>query len=352
MKHLCAFVPLRLCVSLLLLTALTGCERTPALYQDQFLAFGTVVSISTWGASETQNREASRLIQEDFAAMHNTWHAWKSGGLLGEINQNIADGKPTFTSTEAIELLQKSATLSRQSNHLFNPAIGKLIALWGFHGEAWKGPPPPQAEIDRLLKSAPTLDDLQFESNSLSSRNPDVKIDLGGIAKGYAVDRAIQQLKRLGIENAIVNTGGDLRAIGERGERNWNIGIRSPDNQQPIASLQPEGDESIFTSGDYERMFLYENRRYHHIINPATGWPAPGARSVTVIHSDAMTADAAATALLIAPTDQRATIAQQMGIKNLLIIDEQGTLHLSQTMAKRIQLLETPVPKTGELVIR
>ncbi len=338
-------------MSLLFLTIVTGCSQPSSLYQDQFLAFGTVVSLSIWGASKQQNHEASRLIREDFAAMHDTWHAWKKGGLLGEINQNISDGKPTPLSQEASELLQQSATLSEQSNHLFNPAIGKLVALWGFHGEERKGPPPAQEKIDLLLQSNPTLSTLQFTEGNIQSSNPSVKIDLGGIAKGYAVDRAIEQLKQLGIQHAIVNTGGDLRAIGAHGERNWNIGIRAPDGGEPIASLQPKNDESIFTSGDYERMFLYEGKRYHHIIDPRTGWPATGTRSVTVIHKRATIADAAATALLIADPEQRTTIAKQMGIEQLLIIDQAGDYHMSESMQQRLTFLGDP-PHITRLVIR
>ncbi len=345
------FASLRLCVFALSAFLLSSCSQPPRLYQDQFLAFGTVVSLSIWGARDQQNAEASRLIREDFAAMHDTWHAWKKGGLLGEINHNIATGKATQLSAEAATLLQRTAELSRQSNHLFNPAIGKLIALWGFHGEQRKGPPPTQMEIDALLQADPTLDNLNFESGTVSASNPEVKIDLGGIAKGYAVDRAIEQLKQLGIKDAIVNTGGDLRAIGARGERKWNIGIRSPDGGEPVASLQPQGDESIFTSGDYERMFEYNGERYHHIINPRTGWPATGTHSVTVIHPSATVADAAATALLIATPEQRSTIARQMGIEQLLIIDAAGVYHLTDAMKQRLTLLRPP-PQMVPVVLR
>ncbi len=343
--------PLQQVIIVLIAIAIGGCERPPSLYQDQFLAFGTVVSISIWGGSEQQNREASRLIREDFAAMHDTWHAWKKGGLLAEINQNISDGKETTLPEEAITLLQQTATLSRQSNGLFNPAIGRLVALWGFHGETWNGPPPPQEKIDQLLQSNPTMDDLDLPNGTIRSGNPMVRIDLGGIAKGYAVDRAVEQLKQLGIEHAIVNTGGDLRAIGSRGGRHWNIGIRAPDGGEPIASLHPQQDESIFTSGDYERMFLYQGKRYHHIIDPRSGWPASGVRSVTVIHPSATTADAAATALLVANAEERTQIARQMGIKALLLIDDTGTYHISEGMRQRIQFLKEP-PSIKKVVLR
>ncbi len=270
--------------------------------------------------------------------MHNTWHGWKEGGLLGEINQAIAEGRTIPIPDEATALLERSRELSRESQYLFNPGIGKLVALWGFHGEEWSGPPPPEADIDHLLSSTPSLDNLQLQDGTLQSSNRQLKIDLGGIAKGYAIDRAVSQLKALGINNAIVNTGGDLRATGNRGDRPWSIGIRNPDGGDPVAALQPDGDESIFTSGDYERMFLYRGQRYHHIINPDTGWPASGSRSATVIHPDAVTADAAATALLVASPQQRARVAAAMGIQYVLIIDEAGVYHMTEAMQRRLSL--------------
>ncbi len=281
--------------------------------------------------------------------MHDTWHAWKKGGLLSDINQAVADGTPIQISPEASSLLQKTTLLSKESGYLFNPAIGNLIALWGFHGEEWNGPPPSQKEIAALLQSSPSMDDLQINNGIISSNNKNLKIDLGGIAKGYAVDRAITQLKSLGIKNAIVNTGGDLRAIGDRGEREWSIGIRSPDGEGAIAAINPQNDESIFTSGDYERMFVHEGRRYHHIINPVTGWPATGARAATVIHPDAMVADAAATAMLIASPEERSMVAAQMGIRYVLIIDEEGIFHMSKEMQNRLHFQQDTLPEIRQL---
>ncbi|MBL6969288.1 MAG: FAD:protein FMN transferase [Gammaproteobacteria bacterium] len=339
----------RLTLSFFTLLILTGCERAPEVYRDQFLAFGTIVSISIWDSSEEQSLKASRVIRDDFAAMHDTWHAWKRGGLLSEINQAFADGAPIQIASEASSLLKKTALLSRQSGALFNPAIGNLIALWGFHGEEWSGPPPSQEEIDILIQNSPSMDGLQFNNGTVSSNNRNIKIDLGGIAKGYAVDRAITKLKSLGIKNAIVNTGGDLRAIGNRGESAWSIGIQSPDGKGAIASINPQNDESIFTSGDYERMFIYAGKRYHHIINPKTGWPATGARSATVIHSDAMVADAAATAMLIASPEERSMVAAQMGIRYVLVIGEDGIFYMTTEMQDRLHFQQDTTPKIRQL---
>ncbi|MBT3348576.1 MAG: FAD:protein FMN transferase [Thiotrichales bacterium] len=335
-----------LLISTIITSTLTliGCQPQPKIYQDQFLAFGTVVSISIWDATPAQNSKASRIIRDEFQAMHNEWHAWKKGGLLHDINQAIATEESLAITPEVKKLLQKSAELSRNSNYLFNPAIGNLVALWGFHSEEWSGPPPSQNLINALIKSTPNLDQIEFKQSRLYSNNKAVKIDLGGIAKGYAVARAITQLKKIGIKNGIVNTGGDLQAIGVRGERAWSIGIRAPDSDKPLALLHPNDGEAIFTSGDYERMFSYQGERYHHIIDPRTGWPSNSAHSATVIHSDAMVADAAATALLIAAPEQRRKIATKMGVTQFLVIEKDHSYQLTEEMRQRVEFTQTENP--------
>ena len=316
---------------------LSACSREPTLHQDEFLAFGTPVTVMVAGGDAQQIEAAFTAIRADFAALHDTWHAWKKGGLLGDINTAIAQQQAIKVSPEAWAVLQRSRELADTSNHRFEPAIGQLVQLWGFHREAFAGPPPAQTAIDALVKAQPQMSDVSYQDGLLQSRNPTVQIDLGGIAKGYAIDRAIAVLRAHGIENAIVNTGGDLRAFGERGTRPWSIGIRDPrPNHPPLARIEIQGDESVFTSGDYERMFEHAGQRYHHIIDPRTGWPARGLHSVTVIHRDAMTADAAATALLVAGSNEWRTIAAQMGIEYVLVVDEQNTLHMTEAMQARL----------------
>jgi len=176
---------------------------------------------------------------------------------------------------------------------------------------------------------------------------------MGAMAKGVAVDRAIDYLKSLGINNAIVNAGGDLKAIGRHGERPWHVGIRDPrkncgqQNQADciIAELDVNDDEAVFTSGDYERFFEYQGKRYHHIIDPRSGYPANKSTSVTVIHHDAGTADAAATALFIAGPEQWPEIARDMGIKYVMLVDKQGRIYMTPAMAARIKL-QDPNSKT------
>ena len=122
-------------------------------------------------------------------------------------------------------------------------------------------------------------------------------LNFGAFAKGYAIDQSMKHLHAEGIQNVVINAGGDLSVSGSHGERPWRIGIRHPRKEQSLAWIDARDNESIFTSGDYERFYFYNNKRYHHILDPSTGYPAWGTASVTVIHDNAGEADAAATAI-------------------------------------------------------
>jgi thiamine biosynthesis lipoprotein len=185
-----------------------------------------------------------------------------------------------------IPLLERARALSSASDYLFNPAIGQLFAYWGFQSDEPKGPPPDPAVISALLTQHPTMDAVVIEGNQLHSTNPAIQLDVGAIGQGYAVDVAIAHLRTLGVENAIVNASGDIRVIGKHGDRPWRIGIRNPRGSGIFASIELQGDESIVTSGTYERYFEYAGKRYHHVLDPRTGYPARGPRGVTLVGRD------------------------------------------------------------------
>ena len=189
------------------------------------------------------------------------------------------------------------------------------------------------------------MTDIESKGITIHSRNPDVMLNFGAIAKGYAIDKSIERLKELNINNAIINAGGDLHAIGTHGDRPWAIGIRNPRKEGIIASLKIQNDESVFTSGDYERYFEFNGKRYHHIIDPRTGYPSAGTTSVTVIHSDSSIADAASTALFIAGKDHWYAIAKEIGIKYVMLIDSEGNAYMNPAMKARIHFESETPPK-------
>ncbi|MCP4994409.1 MAG: FAD:protein FMN transferase [Gammaproteobacteria bacterium] len=326
--------------TLLLVIGLSGCGRPASDYKAQFLAFGTLVDLTISGVSKKQAESAAEVIEQDFQRMHRSWHAWDPGPL-GRVNRLLETGGTFSVPPSVLPLIQLGKKLATESDNLFNPAIGRLIDAWGFHSSDPEGhQPPDRAALDKLLAANPQMSNLNLNGLQLSSNNPMVKLDFGAFGKGHGIDLAIEHLRELGIDNAIINTGGDLRAIGDHNGKPWRIAIRHPSGEGVIAALEVAGDESVFTSGDYERKFEYKGKQYHHIIDPRSGLPAQGTRSVTVLHSDAATADAAATALFVAGPERWDEIARRMGIRYAMLIDQQGVIHLNPAMHKRLQWFE------------
>jgi len=325
---------------LVMLLFLTGCDSPPPVYKGKFLAFGTLVDISIAGLPEQEAQAATDIIEDDFKRMHRSWHAWDPGPL-GRVNRLIQTGETFSAPPSVLQLIIRGIELSEKSDGLFNPAIGQLIDTWGFHSNDPNGHrPPAQSVIDQLLVAAPKMSDLQLDGIRMRSSNPSVKLDFGAFGKGYGIDLAVEHLKELGIQNTILNAGGDLRAIGSKNGEPWRIAIRDPSGEGVLGIIATTGSESIFTSGDYERNFTWEGKRYHHIIDPRTGYPSIGTRSVTVIHDDATTADAAATALFIAGPSRWYEIARRMGIGYVLLVDAEGTLHMNPAMQTRVELTD------------
>ena len=330
---------------LLALLALAGCTRQAPEHHHRFLGFGTLVEVTVYDTDAETAARAFAVLEEDFALMHATWHAWEPGAL-GRVNQNLSTGGEFTVNPVIRPLIVEGAELSRRSRGLFNPAIGKLIALWGFQSDERGDAPPPSPEaVAELLAEHPSMDDLVLDGLTLHSTNPAVRLDFGAFAKGRGVDMGIERLRELGIANAIINAGGDLRAIGRHGKRPWRIGVRHPRGEGLLAALEVEGDQSVFTSGDYERYFEFDGRRYHHILDPRTGFPAQGSTSVTVIHREAAIADAAATALFVAGPQDWPLIARDMGVDQVMLVDTDGVVHMTPAMAERVRFEVEPRPE-------
>ena len=323
---------------------LSSCSKAPGAYYEQFLGFGTLIEVKIWGVDEKSGRHAVAAITEDVNYLHRTWHAWKPGSL-SRVNELLPSGEKISIGPALLPLIKKGTVYAELSGNRFNPAIGRLIKLWGFASDTLpKGPPPSDAEIQQLLTQNPGMKDLVLDGVELQSSNPAVRLDFGGFAKGYAVDLTIKHLQDMGITNAIVNAGGDLRAIGRHGDRPWRVGIRNPRGEGVLASVDTEGDESIFTSGDYERYYEYQGKRYHHIIDPRSGYPAEGVTSVTVFDTQADRADAAATALFVAGIDEWYQVAKQMGVKGVMLVATDGTIHMTPNLKDRIYFDVEPKP--------
>lgn len=316
---------------------LSACQTQRGEFHHSILHFGTIIDVTLYDVDEALADELFQQLDKDFKQWHDAWTPW-ADSALSRVNSQLASQQTFKLDTSVAPLINESIKLAEATEHLFNPAIGKLINLWSFHKSDNPDIAPPSMEsIQKLVDSNPKLSDLHFNGDQIQSSNPDLQLNFGAFAKGYAIDQSMQKLKRYGIKHAIINTGGDLKAMGEHGDRAWRIGIRHPRNSQIIASIKTSGEESIFTSGDYERFYIHNGQRYHHILDPRTGYPAKGAQSVTVIHTDSGLADAAATALLIAGSEDWFKIAKNLNLKQVMLIDNFGKIHVTPEMKTRLE---------------
>lgn len=287
---------------------------------------------------------APALAWQLLASINERWNAWKPGGLAG-LNRALREGRTVRVDAPLRQVLQRAARLETASGGLFNPAIGALVRDWGFHADQLlPGPAPSAAQRARWLHRRPSLAQLVWQGERVHSDNPLLQIDLGAYAKGVAADLALDRLLAAGAQGAVVNLGGNLAAGGlvggPTGGRAWQVGIRDPlarDGSGLMAGLATQGREAVITSGVYERQRPVDGRWLSHLIDPATGAPAQGLLSTTVVHRDAALADAAATALLVAGARRWPAVAASLGVDQVLVVHDNGRAQVTPRLAARLQ---------------
>ncbi|MHB1174318.1 MAG: FAD:protein FMN transferase [Sulfuriferula sp.] len=326
-------------VMALFLLALAGCAKPP-LYTQESYVFGTRVEVSIYGEPEAKARRVTAQVLRDFDEMHHSLHAWEPGTL--ERMNGIFELSPSQAAIAPgmIPIIRDATRYSEQSQGLFNPAIGNLIRLWGFQSDTFKAKLPDPAKIAELVRANPQMRDIVIDGIMFHSTNPAVRLDLGGYAKGYALDVAARYLRSQGVKNALINIGGNILALGQHGDRPWRVGIQNPRGPGPIATLELRDGEAIGTSGDYQRYFEVGGKRYCHIIDPRTGWPAQGVRAVTVLippsdHAGTLS-DVASKPIFISGSAGWRAAAQRMGVADVMFIDGQGHVELTGGMKQRL----------------
>jgi thiamine biosynthesis lipoprotein len=322
------------------LVTVTSCSRQEREFHYSLFTFGTLVDITLYDTDQATADAAFGKLQADFDRYHQQWSPWTQGDLA-TLNSALQASRRTELAGSLRQLVHNSVQLSALTDGYYNPAIGKLINLWQFHRYEEQGIAPPDAEaIAKLVSSSPSMDDIHIVDGTIRSDNPDVLLNFGAYAKGFAIALGLQTIRTFGIDNAIINAGGDLGTIGKRGDRPWNIGIRHPREDSILASVQLKENESVFTSGDYERVYFHDGKRYHHILDPRTGYPTEKAQSVTVIHEDPGGADASSTALFVAGSTYGQRSAEKADARLVMLVDEHGEIHLTPGMQKRLNMMD------------
>lgn len=189
---------------------------------------------------------------------------------------------------EVVDLINKALEVYRESEGAFDITVAPIVSLWGFYDKEFRVP------SDGQIKSALAYvgsQHLKVNSGAVEKDDPRVKIDLGGIAKGYAVQEALKILNTQGLKSALIDAGGDVYALGRKGRKLWQVGIKDPRAEGLLGYVKVQ-DVAVMGSGDYERYFMKDDKRYHHIIDPRTGYPTQGIAGVTLIYSDPVVAQA------------------------------------------------------------
>jgi thiamine biosynthesis lipoprotein len=310
------------------------------LVRRSFLAMGTEIHLTVFAPTadaQANARQAEAGVEQLFHDFDARWSPWGDGDLA-RLNVDLAAGRVVEVPHAMQPLFRRAWTLHELSGGLFEPRIGGLVRLWGFDDAArLPTAPPASSALSAALAALHAAPD--YVEGQAYGPAPGVMWDFGAIAKGAVVDQALAQLHAAGFDNAIVDAGGNLAARGRHGARPWHIAIRHPrpeSGQRFLATLDV-GDEAVNTHGDYERYFVYQGRRYSHILDPADGQPARGFESVTVVDRDGALADAGGAALFVAGPAHWRALADKLGLRQVVVVDAQGKVTVTAALAPRLQ---------------
>lgn len=317
-----------------------GCGRE-LLYSQESFVFGTRVELQIHGAPQEKARDAAAAVLREFDRLHAAFHAWQPSELTA-LNQAIARGdKDIAVSPELATLISEAQKIAADSDDLFNPALGKLIAAWGFHADTYAPRVPQFDDIAALVAQHPRLADLHVTQHRVSSDNRAVQLDFGGYAKGYALDRAAAILHERGIDHALINIGGNVMALGQKGSQPWRVGIANPRGTGALGTVALRDGEAIGTSGDYQRYFEVDGKRYCHLLDGRSGYPATAARGVTVLIPKGPRAgtlsDATSKPIFIAADGEWPARARALGVTQALRVGPDGAIMVTAPMQKRIE---------------
>lgn len=313
--------------------------------QQRRYAMGTWVDITHSTPEESTREHLEQELDDLLGRYEIDYYAW-ADGELGRLNQALSTRSSFTGSRELVDLLERARDYTVRSEGFFDPGVGALIEAWGFNSAA-NEPREPAAEVlEEWRRTHPSITDLQIDGLILSTNADGLLLDLGGIAKGEVIDRVLDRFLAAGVENVLVNAGGDVRVRGARGDRRWTIGIQSPRQDGLLGSVELNDGEAVFTSGDYERYFDSHDGRSHHLLDPVTGRPAAHTQAATVIARNGALADAAATAIFIAGPAHWRRVAAALGIELALRVDAGGNVEMTPAMRERVRMQADPEPAT------
>ncbi len=323
---------------LALLFAVVACvPKKDKVFRKSKMLMDTVVTITVVTDSDSN---AEKAIDNSFAVIEkieNLLNFYSDKSEVSGINKN-AGTNPVKVSPETMEIIEKAIQISELTQGRFDITIGPVMELWNFHNK--------KKPDDRTIKSRLHL--VGYKSIAINKagstvylKKNNMKIDLGGVAKGYAADKAVEELKKNGIKSGLVAIAGDIKAFGLKPDgRPWKIGIKNPRQKgqdDEIIAVMELTDMAISTSGDYERYFIEDGKRYHHLLNPKTGYPADSGQSVSIITKDGAIADPLSTGIFIIGHEKGIKLLEENKISGFMV-DKEGMIHITSDLRGKIEI--------------
>lgn len=297
----------------------------------------TFITISAVSDSKDTAETAIEKAFSEIEKLERLLNFFSEKSEIAEINKNAGE-KPVVVSPETIETLERAVYASEKTNGEFDITIGPVMTLWDFHNKI----KPEDTALKEKLQLV-NYKDIIIDKNSQSVylKKKGMLIDLGGIAKGYAADRAAEIMKTSGIKSGLVAIAGDIKASGLKPDgKPWKIGIKDPrpaNKDNEIMATIELADMAISTSGDYERYFIAKDKRFHHILAPKTGYPADGCQSVSIIAKDGAVADSFSTGVFILGVERGMKLLEDMGLDGI-IVDKDGKIHMTSNLRGKIEI--------------
>jgi thiamine biosynthesis lipoprotein len=299
-------------------------------YHEEAAIMGTSITVELRCEDAVPCKALSDAVMQEMHRIDDLMSTYKPESELSRVNARAAQ-EPVRVSRELLQLVTRALEFSTLTHGAFDITYASVGRYYDYR----QGKKPTQEQLARAL---PAIDyhyvKVDPEHGTITFTRPGVRIDLGGIAKGYAVDRSIAILLHAGISQALVSAGGDTRVIGERWGRAWNVGIRDPRDREGVVAMIPLQDLAISTSGDYERYFEEDGVRYHHILNPGTGKSTHAIHSASVIGANATTTDALSTSIFVLGAEKGLQLVDMLPNIEAVIIDSEGRMYFSAGLAQ------------------
>jgi len=305
------------------------------VYKSTRFLMGTIVEVMVVGPRD-KAKAATEAVFDELKRVESMTSVHKLSEL-GDVNQASGTG-PVHTNPELLGLIKHSLDVAAKTHGAFDPTLGPISKLWNFSGEGESRIPAGEEVREALDRTGWQKVTVDSDAGTVSLAEKGMSLDLGGIAKGYALDRARFVLREHEVTDALVNAGGDIIALGEKAPgRPWRVGVQDPRNPTGIVAVAAIKDMCIVTSGDYERFIEKDGVRYHHILDSKTGYPTRGIQSVTVIANDGVTADSLATAVFVLGREAGLKLVESTPQAEGFIIDSEGSQFMTSGAAAFLQ---------------